>query len=232
MVIHFLQSAVIPKVLPCLHNLRPDKFNLLHDISTIDVLEHINVEWQSENERPIGELFSRFLDYYSNFDYAHNVISVRTGGTLSVEHCKLVRTPKNDSNDWQTLCIEEPFDLTNTARSTYDWKVFAKIKNAFFQSWRRLNETKDLNAIFKNPLYIKEVPRQQQVFFLNYFEWFYEVLYSKKIVLILSTVSSRNSTIEHFSIYLNFSLIRECTLGIILNRNKSQLDKKSSHIIH
>lgn len=162
MVIHFLQSAVKPKVLPCLHNLRSDKFNILHDICTIDVLENLNVEWQSENSRPIGELFLRFLDYYSNFDYERNAISVRTGGTLPIEQCRFQPSPKNDSSHWQTLCIEEPFDLTNTARSTYDWDIFAKIKNAFFQSWRRLNEAKNLNVLFQDPLFIRDA-RQQQV---------------------------------------------------------------------
>ncbi len=133
MVIHFLQSATSPKVLPCLHKLRPDKFNVLHDITTIDVMERVNVEWKTDNTQPLGELFLRFLDYYSNFAYARDAISVRTGGTLLIEQCKNIRTPKNDPNHWQTLCIEEPFDLTNTARSTYDWKVFRKVgeKNKF-----------------------------------------------------------------------------------------------------
>lgn len=161
MVIHFLQFAVKPKVLPCLHVLRPDKFSLMHEITSIDVLESLNVEWKSENNRPLGELFLRFLDYYSNFDYVHNAISVRTGGTLPIEQCKIVRAPKNDPSQWNTLCIEEPFELTNTARSTYNWEIFVRIKNAFFQSWRRLNGTKDLNVLFKDPLFIKLNQPQQ-----------------------------------------------------------------------
>jgi poly(A) RNA polymerase GLD2 len=135
-----------------------------------------------------GELFLRFLDYYSNFDYVRKAISVRTGGTLLIEQCKNVRAPKNDSNHWKTLCIgnyminkiifliiksfntiEEPFDYTNTARSTYDWDIFSKIKNAFFQSWRRLNDAKDLNYIFQDPLFVKQVPQHSMVFIKFYF---------------------------------------------------------------
>jgi poly(A) RNA polymerase GLD2 len=62
---------------------------------------------------------------------------------------------KNNSSQWQSF--EEPFDLTNTARSTYDREVFARVKNAFFQSWCRLNEAKDLNVLFQDPLFIKQI---------------------------------------------------------------------------
>lgn len=64
MVIHFLQSV---EVLPCLHNLCPDKFRQLHDITTIDMVEKCDVNWVSKNTLPLGLLFLRFLDYYSNF---------------------------------------------------------------------------------------------------------------------------------------------------------------------
>jgi poly(A) RNA polymerase GLD2 len=68
MVIHFLQSAVKPAILPCLHKLCPEKFLVLHDISTIDMVEKCEINWRSENNQPLGELFCRFLDYYSNFE--------------------------------------------------------------------------------------------------------------------------------------------------------------------
>lgn len=68
MTIHFLQYAVKPKILPCLHQLCPDNFRLVHDITTIDMVEKCDVNWKSENRQPLGELFVRFLDYYSNFE--------------------------------------------------------------------------------------------------------------------------------------------------------------------
>jgi poly(A) RNA polymerase GLD2 len=68
MVIHFLQFAVKPAVLPCLHQLCPDKFRTLHDITTIDMVEKVDLDWKSDNRQPLGELFLRFLDYYSNFE--------------------------------------------------------------------------------------------------------------------------------------------------------------------
>jgi poly(A) RNA polymerase GLD2 len=68
MVIHFLQYAVKPAILPCLHKLMPEKFNHLHDITTINMVEHCDINWQSDNTQSLGELFLRFLDYYTNFE--------------------------------------------------------------------------------------------------------------------------------------------------------------------
>lgn len=163
MVIHFLQSAVSPPVLPCLHQKYPEKFQTLHDITTIDMMERLDTDWRSENYQSLGELFLRFLDYYSNFDYSRNAISIRTGGVLSIEECRSVKTPKNDPNHWQTLCIEEPFDLTNTARSTYDGEIFEKIKSVFFQSWCLLREYKTLDSLFKEQLFVQQTIQQQQM---------------------------------------------------------------------
>lgn len=46
------------------------------------------------------------------------------------------------------LTFTEPFDLTNTARSVYDCETFERIKAVFIASWKILQETMDLNAIF------------------------------------------------------------------------------------
>lgn len=94
-----------------------------------------------------------------HFSYANNAISVRTGGVLPIDECRNARSIKNDPNHWQTLCIEEPFDLTNTARSAYDGEIFIKIKDVFFQSWLRLKENRQLGSVFKEPLFTQQ---QQQ----------------------------------------------------------------------
>lgn len=87
------------------------------------------------------------------FSYATHAISVRTGGVLPIEECKRARSLKNDPNHWQTLCIEEPFDLTNTARSTYDCEIFSKIKGVFFSSWYLLKESRNLSSVFNEPFF-------------------------------------------------------------------------------
>lgn len=80
---------------------------------------------------------------------------------MPIEECKNAKSHKNDPNHWQTLCIEEPFDLTNTARSAYDGDIFLKIKDVFFQSWYRLKESQHLESVFKNPLFTQQ--QQQQM---------------------------------------------------------------------
>ena len=92
--------------------------------------------------------------------YTKNAISIRTGGVLPIEECRNARSPKNDPNHWLTLCIEEPFDLTNTARSVYDSDIFTKIHEVFFQSWLRLKETRSLDSLFKEPLFTQRLQQQ------------------------------------------------------------------------
>lgn len=79
--------------------------------------------------------------------YNNLAISVRTGSCLYIEECRYVRSPKNDQQQWKNLCIEEPFDYTNTARSVYDVEVFQKIKYVFVQSYQQLQQTLDLKSV-------------------------------------------------------------------------------------
>lgn len=60
-----------------------------------------------------------------------------------------MRSAKNDPQQWKNLCIEEPFDYTNTARSVYDVEVFQKIQYVFVQSYQHLQQTLDLKSILK-----------------------------------------------------------------------------------
>lgn len=92
------------------------------------------------------------LPYISPFflySYNNLAISVRTGSCLYIEDCRYVRSAKNDPQQWKNLCIEEPFDYTNTARSVYDVEVFQKIQYVFVQSYQQLQQTLDLKSILK-----------------------------------------------------------------------------------
>ncbi|RXG54443.1 Poly(A) RNA polymerase gld-2-like protein A [Armadillidium vulgare] len=103
----------------------------------------------SNNKQTLGELFLGFLEYYAHkFMFIENSISIRTGGILPTDECRYVRTRKNDSRMWKYLCIEEPFDLTNTARSVYDELVFEKVRNVFKDSCKLLKESKNLEVLF------------------------------------------------------------------------------------
>ena len=82
------------------------------------------------------------------FDFSQYAISVRLASKIPIEECRRARSYKNDPHQWKYLCIEEPFDLTNTARSVYDPDVFARIKRVFDCTYQILKESHDLSRIF------------------------------------------------------------------------------------
>ncbi|XP_030371632.1 poly(A) RNA polymerase gld-2 homolog A isoform X2 [Scaptodrosophila lebanonensis] len=149
MVIHFLQAGVSPPVLPCLHKLYPEKFAFMQpcDFGYVDMNEVMN-PYPSENVQTLGELLLNFLHYYSVFEYGKFAISVRVGGVLPIEVCRASKAAKNDVHQWNELCIEEPFDQTNTARSVYDPETFDRIRAIFQACYRRLESTRNLDSIF------------------------------------------------------------------------------------
>ena len=104
--------------------------------------------YNSQNNQSLGQLFLEFLHYYSNFNYSQYAISIRTGALIPIEYCRQAKSLKNDIHQWKELCIEEPFDLTNTARSVYDSDTFERVKLVFVSSFRVLQETLDINSIF------------------------------------------------------------------------------------
>ncbi|XP_068227009.1 uncharacterized protein [Palaemon carinicauda] len=147
MVIHYLQNGVQPPVLPCLQKNFPDKFHDNAPIMSILITEKMPT-FTSNNHETLGQLFHGFLNYFANtFTYIEDTISVRTGGTIPTAKCRAHRTRKNDSRMWKYLCIEEPFDRTNTARSMYDEEVFERVKKVFADSYKLLDEKRDLSAI-------------------------------------------------------------------------------------
>ncbi|XP_015186864.1 PREDICTED: poly(A) RNA polymerase gld-2 homolog A-like isoform X4 [Polistes dominula] len=151
MVIHFLQCGVNPPVLPCLHSLYGWKFGPHTDIHSIDINEKLNIPptwFCPSNRQSLGELLVEFFRYYVTFDFSQYAISVRLARKVLIEDCRRARSLKNDPHQWKCLCIEEPFDLTNTARSVYDPDVFARIKLIFDCTYQKLKEGYNLASIF------------------------------------------------------------------------------------
>ncbi|XP_053998379.1 poly(A) RNA polymerase gld-2 homolog A-like isoform X1 [Hylaeus anthracinus] len=151
MVIHFLQCGVNPPVLPCLHSLYEGKFTPHTDIHCIDIQEELDIPasvLRPRNQQPLGDLLVEFFRYYVVFDFNKYAISVRLANKIPIGECRRARSYKNDPHQWKYLCIEEPFDLTNTARSVYDPDVFARIKHVFDCTYQNLKEHHDLARIF------------------------------------------------------------------------------------
>ncbi|GBP61747.1 Poly(A) RNA polymerase gld-2 homolog A [Eumeta japonica] len=133
MVIHFLQHGTSPAVLPCVC-VRAAWWEYAGGAAA--------ARWptaqRSLNRQSLGELFAALLHYYGSFPYDKMAVSVRIGRPVPVSECRAARSYKNDPQQWKYLCVEEPFDLTNTARSVYDPESFEKIVNAFKESHQRL----------------------------------------------------------------------------------------------
>lgn len=81
------------------------------------------------------------------FKFAVDVISIRLGSCLDKETARNYVSAKNTPTQWRWICIEEPFERTNTARSVSDEGAFTEILNVFRTSHYRLERTKNLNAI-------------------------------------------------------------------------------------
>ncbi|XP_046448488.1 poly(A) RNA polymerase gld-2 homolog A-like isoform X2 [Daphnia pulex] len=149
MVIYYLQTGVHVPVLPCLQKVRAERFWPEGDIRRLQTFtdEELKV-LRSNNHMTLGQLFAGFLDYYAHhFNYGAHAMSIRLGGTIPLEQCRQYMSPKNDPHHWKYICIEEPFDRTNTARSVYDPAAFQKIVDVFRQSAAKISQTKDLSSV-------------------------------------------------------------------------------------
>lgn len=96
------------------------------------------------NRRTLAELFLHLLRYYGEFPWDKMAVSVRLGRPVAVADCRSARTHKNDPHQWKLLCVEEPFDLTNTARSVYDPDEFERIVRTFRLAHQRLAASRRL----------------------------------------------------------------------------------------
>lgn len=147
MVLHFLQCGVRPAILPCLQKLYPDKYNPTVSIGLIHIPEEIP-SYKNDNNQTLGELYLQFFQYYTHFDFEEDAISVRLGSTIPVESCRYVKSPKNDPMQWKYINIEEPFDLTNTARSVHEPSNYKRILDVFSHSANALEESQALSSVF------------------------------------------------------------------------------------
>ncbi|KAJ8718705.1 hypothetical protein PYW08_002942 [Mythimna loreyi] len=132
MVIHFLQCGTNPPILP-------------------RACEAGGEARRLHNRTTLAELFVHMLRYYAEFPYDKMAVSVRAGARVPVGVCRAARAHKNDPHQWKLLCVEEPFDLTNTARSVYDPESFDKIVSTFRTSHQRLAAARCLAAAWPQP---------------------------------------------------------------------------------
>nr|XP_006626837.2 PREDICTED: poly(A) RNA polymerase GLD2 [Lepisosteus oculatus]XP_015220995.1 PREDICTED: poly(A) RNA polymerase GLD2 [Lepisosteus oculatus]XP_015221003.1 PREDICTED: poly(A) RNA polymerase GLD2 [Lepisosteus oculatus] len=139
MVLHYLQTLPEP-VIPCLQREYPECFNPSMDIHLVPEGPRNIPPYTSKNESTLGDLFLGFLKYYATvFNWEKYMISVREAKAL----------PRPNSKEWKQkyICVEEPFERSNTARAVHEKVKFDAIKAEFLESWRILQLKKDLNFI-------------------------------------------------------------------------------------
>ncbi|XP_016093776.1 poly(A) RNA polymerase GLD2-like [Sinocyclocheilus grahami] len=139
MVLHYLQTLPEP-VIPCLQKDYPESFNPKMDVHLVPSGPSNIPAFVSKNQSSLGDLLLGFLKYYATvFKWDKLVISVREAKTLPKTYCR----------EWREkfICVEEPFDRTNTARAVHETVKFEAIKAEFTESYQVLQLRKDLNFI-------------------------------------------------------------------------------------
>ncbi|TAQ85968.1 hypothetical protein B7494_g5708 [Chlorociboria aeruginascens] len=119
MIINFLQTRA-PPILPALHQrphlILPNKDG--PESSFADNLDALR-NFGQKNQESLGDLLFSFFRFYAHeFDYDKLVISVRSGKQISKVDKKWHVTTNN------TLCVEEPFNVSRNLGNTADGYSF------------------------------------------------------------------------------------------------------------
>ncbi|KAM6328007.1 poly(A) RNA polymerase GLD2 isoform 2-T2 [Alca torda] len=139
MVLHYLQTLPEP-ILPSLQKNYPESFDPTMQLHLVHQAPRTIPPYRSKNGSSLGDLLIGFFKYYATeFDWSHQMISVREARAV----------PRPDGTEWRNkfICVEEPFDGTNTARAVHEKQKFDIIKGEFLKSWQVLRDKKDLKCI-------------------------------------------------------------------------------------
>ncbi|XP_067838753.1 poly(A) RNA polymerase GLD2 [Heptranchias perlo] len=139
MVLHYLQTLPEP-VIPSLQKEHPECFEPTMQLQFVHRRGNNISPYLSLNSSNLGDLLMGFLRYYATeFDWSNSIISIREAKVI----------PKTNEMEWKNkyICVEEPFDRTNTARAVHEKCKFDMIKEEFVQSWRKLKDKRDLFSI-------------------------------------------------------------------------------------
>ncbi|XP_075694904.1 poly(A) RNA polymerase GLD2 isoform X2 [Rhinoderma darwinii] len=139
MVLHYLQTLPEP-ILPSLQKNYPECFNPAMQLHLVHHAPRNIPQYVSKNGSSLGDLLLGFLKYFAiEFDWKNKMISVREGKAMQ----------RTDGIEWRNkyICVEEPFDRTNTARAVHEKHKFDLIQEEFMKAWVRLRDNKDLNSV-------------------------------------------------------------------------------------
>ncbi|TIA74594.1 hypothetical protein E3P91_00882 [Wallemia ichthyophaga] len=152
LVIFFLTHVKQPPVLPNLQRIPPIRpvspESASYDgrnIYFFDDVALLRQEWSSANTQSVGELLWEFFRFYAkDFNYTHDVISIRTqGGILSKDAKGWVQDLEVDgasefARDRNRLSIEDPFDTSYNVARTVTADGLYTIRGEFMRASRML----------------------------------------------------------------------------------------------
>ncbi|XP_053557337.1 poly(A) RNA polymerase GLD2 isoform X2 [Bombina bombina] len=139
MVLHYLQTLPEP-ILPSLQKNYPECFNPTMQLHLVHHAPRNVPPYVSKNTSSLGDLLVGFLKYFAiEFDWNKKLISVREAKAM----------PRTEGIEWRNkyICVEEPFDRTNTARAVHEKHKFDLIQEEFLKAWVRLRDNRDLNSV-------------------------------------------------------------------------------------
>ncbi|GAB5566993.1 poly(A) RNA polymerase GLD2 isoform X2 [Prionailurus iriomotensis] len=122
-------------VLMVLHYLQKESFSPAIQLHLVHQAPCNVPPYLSKNESNLGDLLLGFLKYYATeFDWNSQMISVREAKAI----------PRPDGIEWRNkyICVEEPFDGTNTARAVHEKQKFDMIKDQFLKIMAQIEKQK------------------------------------------------------------------------------------------
>ncbi|XP_077971406.1 poly(A) RNA polymerase GLD2-like [Styela clava] len=145
MVVHFLQCGMDPPVLPSLQVKYPELFRPTTPVMNVGSHGDRVKPYRSENLMNLSQLLKKFFEYFAEtFDFEIQVMSVRLGKALYID--EIMSTGK----EWgRMIKIEEPFDLTNTARAVHQDLTAERIIGQFRSANRILQRGKGLEHLLE-----------------------------------------------------------------------------------
>ncbi len=141
MVIFYLQRCR-PPILGCLQQISPDLFERYTDIKSFIEMLDLNdfLPFNSHNNESLAQFFFGFFKYYLfRFDFTKYVASVGLGRAFK----KDLIVYREDPNQWEFICIEEPFSGCNSGRTVYDSDGYNRVLNGLKQMYSKSLSIKD-----------------------------------------------------------------------------------------
>uniref|UniRef100_J3L941 Uncharacterized protein n=2 Tax=Oryza brachyantha TaxID=4533 RepID=J3L941_ORYBR len=129
MCISFLQQRE-PKILPCLQAMEPTYIMVVDgtECAYFDEVHQLQ-DFGAENKESIAELLWAFFHYWAfDHDYRNDVISVRTGNTISKQEKNWTTRVGNDRH---LICIEDPFETSHDLGRVVDRQTIRILREEF-----------------------------------------------------------------------------------------------------